>query len=67
MDVREETKAKEECRTEAQEQEFAKTLVGMTVTGTSFSIEDGYMIEFNHMIRFRSCCPHSAVYKRRVQ
>jgi hypothetical protein len=57
----------EETRTEEQEQEFINSLVGMSITAASFSIEEGYMIEFDHCLRFRSCCPHSSFFKRRIQ
>jgi hypothetical protein len=46
---------------------FAKNLIGMTITDASFSFEQGYMIELDGRIRFRSCCEHAAFFRRTVQ
>jgi hypothetical protein len=63
----ENNQATEECRTEEDEQKFLNSLIGMTITAASFSSEEGYMIEFDHRLRFRSCCPHSSFFRRTIQ
>lgn len=52
---------------EKQESEFAETLVGMKVTAAAFSLQDGYMIEFDDRIRFRTCCAHGRFLRRVIQ
>ena len=52
--------------TVAEEIDFARSLVGLQVTDASFSLEDGYMIEFDNRYRFRTCCAHGTFYRRRT-
>ena len=52
---------------ERKEKRRMKSMVGMVVTAASFTEEDGYMIEFDHQFKLRSCCPHTIWLRRRVQ
>lgn len=47
--------------------EFMKGLIGKTVTAASFSADEGYMIEINHIVRLRSDGSLPVVLKRKVQ
>ncbi len=55
------------AKTEKQVDDLMRGLVGKLVTGASFSLEDGFLIEIDDMIRFRSCCEHTLVMHRKVQ
>jgi hypothetical protein len=66
FDPEESQEKEEEVRTEAQELLFIENLVGMTITEARYSQEDGVMLEFDGRIRFKSCCPHSSFYTRRI-
>ena len=55
------------AKTEKQVNDIMRGLVGKLVTGASFSLEDGYLIEVDDRIRFRSCGEHTVVMHRKVQ
>lgn len=66
-DIADEPESIQNSSTEEEEQSYAKKLIGLTVTDATFSLEAGYMIEFDHRVRFRTCCEHAAFFRRVIQ
>lgn len=56
-----------EERTDEKEAEFMKSMVGKKVTAATFDPDEGYMIEIDDVIRFRSCGAHTVIYRRKIQ